>query len=71
MPCLKMIRAKQAGNSQNPTASEEKDEEVIGEALREKQGYLQLPPTVKDTWEITFGDASASQSMIAYDDDRG
>ena len=49
MPCLEMIRTKQAGNSQNPTASEEEDEEVIGEALRENQGYLPLPPTVKDT----------------------
>ena len=71
MPCLETIRTKQAGSSQNPTASEEEDEEVIGEALREKQGYLPLPPTVKDTSETTFGDASASQSKMAYDDDRG
>ena len=59
MPCFKMIRTKQVGNSQKPKASEDVNEEVIDEASREKQGHLPLPPTVKVTWETTFGNASA------------
>ena len=49
MPCLKMIRAKQAGNSQNPTASEDANKEVIDEGPRGKQGHLPVPPMVKVT----------------------
>ena len=71
MPCLKMIRAKQAGNSQNPTASEDANKEVIDEGPRGKQGHLPVPPMVKVTWKTTFRDASVSQSTITHDDDRG
>ena len=49
MPRLKMIRTKQAGNSQNPTASGDANEEVIVEAPRGKQGHLPLAPMVKVT----------------------
>ena len=71
IPCLKMIRTKQAGNSQNPTASVDANEEVIDEALRGKQGHLPLAPMIKITWETTFRDTSVNQSTITYDDDHG
>ena len=66
-----MIRTKQAGNSQNPTASVDANEEVIDEALRGKQGHLPLAPMIKITWETTFRDISVNQSTITYDDDHG
>ena len=49
MPCLKISRTKQPGNSHKFRTSEDANEEVIDETSGGKQGHLPVPMMVKVT----------------------